>query len=65
MLEEEERRAGICLWWRGNSHIISAVLKEGEGDDLITEEWVIEEEKALTGRRMQQLRQDECICTER
>lgn len=49
----------------GNSRIISAVLKEGEGDDLITEEWVIEEEKALAGRRMQQLRQDECNCTER
>lgn len=49
----------------GNSHIISAVLKGGEGDDLITEEWVIEGEKALTGRRMQQLRQDECNCTGR
>lgn len=48
-----------------NSHIISAALKGGEGDDLITEEWVIEEKKALAGRRMQQLRQDKCNCTER
>lgn len=50
---------------KGNSHIISAVLKGGEGADLITGEWVIEEEEALAGRRMQQLRQDECICAER
>lgn len=43
-----------------NSHIISVVLKGGEEDDLIAEEWVIEEEEALAGRRMQQLRQEEC-----
>ena len=50
---------------KGNSHIISAVLKGGEEGDLIAEEWVTEEEEALAGRRMQQLRQEECNCTER
>lgn len=49
---------------KGNSHIISAVLKGGE-DDLIAEEWVTEEEEALAGRRMQQLRHEECNCTEK
>lgn len=49
----------------GNSHIILAVLKGGEEDDLIAEEWVIEEEEAPAGRRMRQLRQEECNCIER
>lgn len=49
----------------GNSHIISAALKGGEEGDPIAEEWVIEEEEALAGRRMQQLRQEECDCIEK
>ena len=49
----------------GNSHIISSVLKWGEEDDLIAEEWVIEEEKALAGRRMQQLKEEEYSHVER
>lgn len=48
----------------GNSHIILAVLKGGEEGDPGAEVWVIEEEEALAGRRMQQLRQEECSCIE-
>lgn len=49
----------------GNSHIISAVVKGGEEDDPIADVWVIEEEEALAGRRMQQLRPEERNCIEK
>lgn len=40
-------------------------MNGGEEDDPIAEEWVIEEEEALAGRRLQQLRQEDCSCVDR
>lgn len=36
-------------------------VQGGEEDDPTAEVWAIEEEEALAGRRLQQMRQDECI----
>lgn len=40
-------------------------MNGGEEDDPIAEEWVIEEEEAPAGRRLQQLRQEDCKCVDR